>query len=253
MLLAVVPQVDVVPDGFDWWNGLSGTGGFVAAIVAIVIAVRAQRTADQAVTTERRRVFELELLRELAKDLDNGLAERALKEPAVLRGYEFRLNLLSARLQSWDQLAAAGDFAEVMAAVGFENGGELQRRMADLTIAKSRLPDLIESSRSLINLMPASPSAIRLREQIAEFVSDVPTQAQPEVWGMITGQLRELLAEVETAQPEAVRRRDEVVDRALAEVQRRLRWDVQQAILARVEAQPGALGRPQSVGPRRPR
>ena len=38
MLLAAVPQVDVVPDGFDWWNGLSGTGGLLAAIVAIVIA-----------------------------------------------------------------------------------------------------------------------------------------------------------------------------------------------------------------------
>ncbi|MFF5079234.1 hypothetical protein ACFY36_19420 [Actinoplanes sp. NPDC000266] len=94
------PEVDVVTDGFDWWNAIFGAGGTVAAFVAIVLARRAQKTADYAVTEERRRAFELEILRELMKDLDEtSIAPDAFREPRKLKRYRLRLELLSTPLE----------------------------------------------------------------------------------------------------------------------------------------------------------
>jgi hypothetical protein len=124
-----VPVVDVQPDGFDWWNAVVGTAGIVIAIVAIVIAIRTDRRADKVLTEERRRVFELEILRELARDLDGGLAEKVFENPRTLETYELRLALLSSRLRYWDQVTGLANFGEVAAGVGAPELAELRGRI----------------------------------------------------------------------------------------------------------------------------
>jgi hypothetical protein len=118
-VLVSVPQVDVIPDGFDWANTFTGLGGFVAAVVAIILARRAQKTADSAITDERRRVFELEILRALMKDLDEtNVVELVFAAPGELSRYKLRLELLSSTLPFWEEVMTLPDSAAVVAAVG---------------------------------------------------------------------------------------------------------------------------------------
>jgi hypothetical protein len=77
-VLLSVPEVDVRPDGFDWWNAVVGTAGILIAITAIIIAIRADRRADKVLTEERRRVFELEVLRDLAGSVAS--ADRMIRQ-----------------------------------------------------------------------------------------------------------------------------------------------------------------------------
>lgn len=178
-----MPQVDVIPDGFDWWNAIVGTAGVLIALVAIVIALSANKKADRAVVTERRRVFELEILRDLSEDLDMGLARKLVKENhRELRRYRLRLNLLSTRLESWDAVIAADSFAGVMAAGGVP---EFEANERELAAAK-------DSDRR------------DARKRILE----------------LENRQRVLMAE------------------APGVLKRRLAWDVEQAVLARVEARP---------------
>jgi hypothetical protein len=98
VILAAVPQVDVVKDWFDYLSLSVGTLGTIAAAVAIGFSVRAQKDstkARRAVSLERRRQFELEILRHVLDDVDE---KRVLHEiefsPSRLQRYEHRIELL---------------------------------------------------------------------------------------------------------------------------------------------------------------
>ncbi|MGK5677575.1 hypothetical protein [Actinoplanes sp. URMC 104] len=98
---AAVPKVDVITDRFDWWNAGVGTAGVLIAIAAITIAIRADKKADRILAEERRRVFELEVLRELAKEVDEGKLDTAAEHPSLIGEYRLRLRLLSNPPQFW--------------------------------------------------------------------------------------------------------------------------------------------------------
>jgi hypothetical protein len=119
--LAAVQQVDVIKDFWDWVALFAGLGGTVAAVVAIVLARRAQKTATSAVTAERRRVFELEILRDLMRDLDEGkLVGRVFERPTELRKYQHRLALLSSKLPFWMQMMDITSTRAVIDALSME-------------------------------------------------------------------------------------------------------------------------------------
>ena len=130
-----IPKVDVIPDGFDWFGAAMGLGGFVAAVVAIALARRAQRTADEMVASERRRVFELDVLRELMRALDEeGLAGKSYDRPFHLRLFALRLGMLSARLPTWDRVLQFSETVEVADLVGVgDEYRELRRTIRDRT------------------------------------------------------------------------------------------------------------------------
>jgi len=114
-----VPAIPVNPenDWLDYTNAaLAGIGG-LAGIVAIFIALRAQRTADEAIAHERRRQFELEILRALLDDLDStSIGVESYDDPRTLRRYEHRLSLLpGAELSFWRAVMDARDSDAVIA------------------------------------------------------------------------------------------------------------------------------------------
>jgi hypothetical protein len=114
-----VPQVDVVPDGFDWANLFIGTGGLLIAVAAFLISLWVQRRSARSVIDERRRLFELDILRELATGLDDpSIAGSVFLNPHVLDRFALRLELLSERLPLWDQVLAVKNDLEVADLLG---------------------------------------------------------------------------------------------------------------------------------------
>ncbi|MEU4159933.1 hypothetical protein [Actinoplanes sp. NPDC026670] len=117
-----MPEVDVVKDWLDYTNLVVGLGGLTAALVAILLARRAQRSADVGITEERRRLFELEILRELMRDLDEtSLVAEAYWNPRVLEMYDLRLGLLTCRLSMWDAVMGSDGTAELLGLAGLDS------------------------------------------------------------------------------------------------------------------------------------
>lgn len=105
-----VPQVDVVHDGFDWLALAFGAAGVIAAIIAIVIAVRAQRS----IADERRRQFELEILGRILADVEEtDLFEDIEFKPHKLRRYSGRLQLIDDPMPYWTRVMSANWYAEL--------------------------------------------------------------------------------------------------------------------------------------------
>ncbi|MET7970525.1 hypothetical protein [Micromonospora sp. NPDC005305] len=104
MISAAVQKVDVVHDWMDWVQLLFG----VLGALALWFAYRAQKDATRArkeIPAERRRQFELEILRGLLDDLDE---EQILHEveftPSRLQRYQHRLATLpDSTLPFWRQ------------------------------------------------------------------------------------------------------------------------------------------------------
>jgi hypothetical protein len=110
-LHAEIPKVDVFPDGFDWSNLFIGLGGLAAAIVAIVIAVAAQAS----IARERRRQFELEILRDILIEVEEGdLMEDVEFNPGKLRRYRRRLSLIENPPSYWTTVMTADWYADLV-------------------------------------------------------------------------------------------------------------------------------------------
>lgn len=213
-VLLSVPQVDVRPDGFTWWNAIVGFGGLLAAVIAIVLARRAQRTADEAITDERRRVFELDTLRRLMRDLgDREFVRSVLVAPGTLARYSFELDLLSSRLPFWDHVIGLPAMPRVVEAVGL--GDDYRSTTEARTLANQRRELLWPEFRELYEryFVDGDRSVgTRLTELDAE---------------------RNALLETEQS---ADRRLPEILSAAEAKLAEKLAYDVHQAVLARVEA-----------------
>jgi hypothetical protein len=224
VLLIAIPQVDVVPDGFDWWNGLAGTGGFVAALVAIVIAVRAQKAADQGVTEERRRVFELEILRDLMRDLDETkIASEAFRVPRKLAQYELRLGLLSTELELWKLTPGLGR-AELATAIGM--GDEYREAMTASDEANAEAREL---NRLWNRLVERDGFAATERDGVTEFAPpDSPERTE----------LDARLKANQTRRTELRKASSDLQRRMYLRFRERLADNVRQAIWSRVEARP---------------
>jgi hypothetical protein len=99
-VVIAVQDVNVIRDAWDWAALAAGVVGSVAALIAIWFAVRAQRDATAArreVGVERRRQFEVEVLRGLLDDVDAGGLEAhvAADNPGWVNRYQHRLAMLS--------------------------------------------------------------------------------------------------------------------------------------------------------------
>jgi hypothetical protein len=110
-LAAAVPQVDVVHDGFDRLTLIFGAAGVVAAIVAIVIAVRAQRS----IADERRRQFELEILRQILAEVEDGnLLDEIEFKPGKVHRFRRRLMLIENPPPYWVTVMSADWYADLV-------------------------------------------------------------------------------------------------------------------------------------------
>ncbi|MEU7925076.1 hypothetical protein [Micromonospora sp. NPDC049107] len=104
MISAAVQKVDVVHDWMDWVQLLVG----VLGVLALWLAYRAQREATRArqeIPAERRRQFELEILRGVLDDLDEKQVLHEVEfSPSRLQRYQHRLAPLpDSALPFWRQ------------------------------------------------------------------------------------------------------------------------------------------------------
>lgn len=213
MILAAVPQVDPINDWVDYVSAGAGVVGLVVAIVAIVLANRAQRTADRAVTDERRRMFELEILRDLTKDLDEGLAQRVFDRPATLAEYRFRLSLLSSELSVWTRVMALPDPVDVMDFVGVRELANVEKARRQAEAESERIgADIYILNLQVQNDGRNADARIRLDK----------ARRKDDVLAARASDLKERELELRAA--------------GNAELGKRLAYDVQQEIWARVEA-----------------
>lgn len=135
MIAAVIYDVNTVRDFWDWFGLAAGTLGALGAAVAIGFAAAAQRAATEArrdAVKERRRQFELTVLRELVRDLDENphLYVEASFKPALLRRYRLQLDLIAGDLPYWRRLVDLDWRDEVVEASGLS---DLKTRQQDLS------------------------------------------------------------------------------------------------------------------------
>ena len=110
-VLQAVIHVNVDPDWFDWLNfAVAAFSGF-AAVAAIIIAVRAQKS----IADERRRQFELEILRQILTDAEESdLLHDVEFEPGKLRRYRRRLLLIRDPPPYWMTVMSADWYADLV-------------------------------------------------------------------------------------------------------------------------------------------
>lgn len=99
VILAAIPQVDPIKDTYDYVAFGAGIASMLFSVIAIFYAASAQRAARDArydLAAERRRVFELEVLRDLVQTVDKyNLIAAAIDNPTVLHQFTQRLTLLA--------------------------------------------------------------------------------------------------------------------------------------------------------------
>jgi hypothetical protein len=235
MHLLEVPKVDVIPDGFDWANVIVGGLGFFVGVAAIVIALAAQHTANIGVADERRRLFELEILRDLTKDLDEGLSDRVFTHPDVLMVYRLRLDLLSTRLDSWDQIIALNGVAALMTALGYPDFEMVDKRLVRLSNDLGWLPAAIQTLPVLRH--QGEQAKRNILDRLATFDDDLPAIKEgPNGWQDSAVKLSQILARLEVVAADLTEKRTRWLADGKAELRRRMAWDVSQAALSRVEA-----------------
>ena len=208
MLLSTI-EVDPVNDWLDYTNAVLAGIAMFASVIAIVIALRAQKAADQAVAEERGRVFDLEILRELTKVLDDEQAVgRFAWSSQPLAEYRRQLDLLSSRLPFWDQLSTMSTIQNKADAMGLgEKYLASQERIEVLNRAYNRVNEMI-SKHSTSALTPEDFAYLR------ELGFNSPNEIQ-QGYEMDYAELGRISNEI----------RDRLGDK--------LAWDLQQAVLAR--------------------
>jgi hypothetical protein len=104
VILTAPLDVNVVHDWLDWVNLGVASVGILVAIVAIIIAIRAQRS----IADERRRQFELEILREILTEVEESdLLDDVEFKPGKLRRYQRRLMLIRNPPSYWVTVMSA--------------------------------------------------------------------------------------------------------------------------------------------------
>ena len=220
MFAAVTPlPVDPTNDWLAYANAsLAAVGGF-AGVIAIIIALRAQRAADRTVAEERRRVFELEVLRELMQQISSpALMEEIFSHPNHLRRFDFQISLLTSRLEFWEKIAASRDPGQVIDAVGL--GAEHQAAVDKaVRINEERQRNYQRLAEARDELLWPSAGAVGDADPVGDFAQADSRQ-------------QELLGLEHAAEEKVALVRAQVPVR-LGE---KLAWDLKQAVLSRVEA-----------------
>lgn len=216
-LLAAEPlPVKPEEDWLDYTNAVIAALAAVASLLAIVIALRAQRAANRTVADERKRTFEIDVLKGLMTELTApGVIDQIWRAPAEMLRFDFQLSLLSDPLKFWSLAASAPDTESLIELVGHgeeyrtaaEKWQEINSERADTVPVYLQIQDqvLFEEGRDL----DAEHAYARLEERISRLFHD------------------ELAAEQE---------RGEAWVRARMRFGARLAWDVQQAVLSQVDA-----------------
>ena len=107
--------VHVVHDGWDVAALMAGLGGLAIAVAAFWFALRAKKDAEATVASERNRVFQLEVLRQLIHELDETeIVSEALEAPRKLARFSLRIGLLDKSLPAWEQVMLLDDRQTVM-------------------------------------------------------------------------------------------------------------------------------------------
>src|SRR3954465_12617509 len=115
-------MLTVTPDHWQTVVDWAQIVGALGAIIAIGFAVAAQRgstRAQLAIVAERRRQFQLEILREIVTEVDDGFLYKIAEEPVRLRKFARRLDLLpGSDLPFWRDVIAMRWMDEVVVAMG---------------------------------------------------------------------------------------------------------------------------------------
>jgi hypothetical protein len=133
-----IPEVDPITDGFDYTSLAINSIAVLAAVIAIVIAVRAQGS----IARERRRQFELEILRQILTDIEEtDLLHEVEFKPGKLRRYQRRLLLLRDPPAFWMSTMSADWYAEVVPESHQKRQSERSARIAELAKALEDAPN----------------------------------------------------------------------------------------------------------------
>lgn len=140
--------------------------GAFAALAAIWFARRAQHEASRVrreAIDERGRLFELEILREILREVDDGLLFKIAADPRRLHRFRWRIDFLpKTELSFWRELMDMEWQDEVSARVGFK----------EAWMAKS--VEIFESAKRGADLPEPDRAAWRLdHAQLAEDVSGI--------------------------------------------------------------------------------
>ena len=104
-------DVNVLHDWFDKTTLVAGLAGLAAAIAAIVIALRAQKS----IPAERRRQFELEILADILVAVEEtDLLDEVEFNPGKLRRYARRMQLIQHPPPPWVTIMTADWYAELV-------------------------------------------------------------------------------------------------------------------------------------------
>jgi hypothetical protein len=146
VIAAAIHDVNVVRDGWDWVVVAAGIAGAFGAVIAIGFAVAAQRASADTrrdAVGERWRQFELTVLRELVRDLDESphIYIEAPFQPAALRRYRLRLDLIDGDLPYWRRLVHLDWHDEVVEASGLSDLKARQRSLSRQIFEHSRPPN----------------------------------------------------------------------------------------------------------------
>jgi hypothetical protein len=178
----VTPKVDPITDGFDYASLSINAVAVLIAVVAIIIAVRAQRS----IADERRRQFELEILREFLRDVDEkDIASLAIGDPAILRRYQHRMALLPATdLRFWREVLTAVSPAQLRERTGHAErwdkaSRDRDRALADAQHAAGTVRDNPEVQRRSEEAKQA------LRQADVDFIEDVRAQMVEDILSAI--------------------------------------------------------------------
>lgn len=118
MILADVQDVNVVRDLWDWVGLVGGVAGGFGAAWAIWVSAQTK----QDIIDERRRQFQLDVLREIATSIDNGFLYLIADDPEKLRQFARRLDLLpGADLPTWREMLTMRWPDDVAIYMGFKD------------------------------------------------------------------------------------------------------------------------------------
>jgi hypothetical protein len=218
MLLAGL-KFEIETDWLDALDVLFGLAGSVVGVVAILIALDAKRTADRTVADERRRVFELEILRELMKEIgDPDTLRRLFSKPARLHAYDLQRSMLSSELSYWKNYAGLPDARAVIRATTM--GVEWQ----------SLDDELRENEKEFTRLRNVTLEADQ-RKWNAEDLGARDLDAEE-----VSAKAENLMVELQKARQEIDKEHSDVERRAFVEFSERLTRDLTEAAQSQVEA-----------------
>lgn len=169
VISVAVQKVDVVHDWMDWVQLLFG----VLGVLAVWFAFRAQKDATRArraIPAERRRQFELEILRSLLDDLDeNQILHQVELSPSRLQRYQHRLAPLpSSALPFWRQVMSVDWYDSLPDDSGF------RARQKALSVSRSEVVRRLRDDPDNTELKAeADRQAAQISEAAKQFADEI--------------------------------------------------------------------------------